>query len=95
MVAIKLNTCIPDAGTAANVPIIKTVFSVNVIPVAYMWCAHDEKPTIESNTNAKIPEPLLNIGRLENLGIISYIIPIAGITKTYTSGWNVNQNKCA
>src|SRR3989338_8674298 len=34
-------------------------------------------------------------GFLENLGIISYIIPIAGITSTYTSGWNVNQNKCA
>ena len=27
--------------------------------------------------------------------MISYIIPIAGITNTYTSGWNVNQNKCA
>ena len=30
----------------------------------------------------KIPEDLLKIGFLENLGIISYIIPIAGITKT-------------
>ena len=36
MVATKLNTCIPDAGTAARVPIMNTVFSVNVIPVAYM-----------------------------------------------------------
>jgi hypothetical protein len=26
--------------------------------------------------------------------MISYIIPIAGITSTYTSGWNVNQNRC-
>ncbi len=36
MVAIKLNTCIADAGTAARVPIINTVFSVNDIPVAYI-----------------------------------------------------------
>ena len=42
IVAIKLYTCIADAGTAARVPIIKTVFSVNDMPVAYMWCAHDE-----------------------------------------------------
>ena len=26
--------------------------------------------------------------------MISYIIPIAGMTSTYTSGWKVNQNKC-
>ena len=36
IVAIKLKTCIPDAGTAAKVPIINTVFSVKDIPVAYM-----------------------------------------------------------
>jgi hypothetical protein len=34
IVAIKLNTCIEDAGTAARVPIMKTVFSVKLIPVA-------------------------------------------------------------
>ncbi len=56
MVAIKLNTCIADAGTAARVPTMNTVFSVNDIPVAYMWCAHDEKPTIDNKTNAKTPE---------------------------------------
>ena len=37
IVARKLKTCIAEAGTAANVPTIKTVFSVNVIPVANMW----------------------------------------------------------
>ena len=56
IVATKLNTCIADAGTAARVPTMKTVFSVNDIPVAYMWCAHDEKPTIDNRTNAKTPE---------------------------------------
>ena len=34
------------------------------------------------------------MGLRENLGMISYIIPIAGITSTYTSGWKVNQNRC-
>ena len=37
IVAKKLNTCIADAGTAAKVPIMKTVFSVNDMPVAYIW----------------------------------------------------------
>ena len=36
IVARKLKTCIAEAGTAANVPIINTVFSVNDIPVANM-----------------------------------------------------------
>jgi hypothetical protein len=94
IVAKKLNTCIAEAGTAASVPIINTVFSVNDIPVAYMWCAQDENETMLNITNAKIPEDWLKIGFLENLGMISYIIPIAGITRTYTSGWNVNQNRC-
>ena len=43
IVAIKLKTCMADAGTAPRVPTMKTVFSVNDIPVAYMWCAQDEK----------------------------------------------------
>src|ERR1700687_4422939 len=47
-----------------------------------------------SITNAKTPLPWLNNGFLANLGISSYIIPIAGSKKIYTSGWNVNQNKC-
>ena len=34
IVARKLKTCIAYAGTAARVPTIKTVFSVNDIPVA-------------------------------------------------------------
>src|ERR671911_2102300 len=34
------------------------------------------------------------MGFLENLGIISYNMPTAGIRKMYTSGWKVNQNKC-
>jgi hypothetical protein len=34
MVAIQLNTCMAEAGTAASVPTIKTVFSVKLIPVA-------------------------------------------------------------
>src|SRR6185295_18900517 len=34
------------------------------------------------------------MGFLENLGISSYSMPTAGIKKMYTSGWNVNQNKC-
>src|SRR5918993_1393015 len=34
------------------------------------------------------------MGFLENLGIISYNIPTAGIRKMYTSGWNVNQKRC-
>ena len=36
MVANQLNTCIEEAGTGASVPIIKTVFSVRLIPVANM-----------------------------------------------------------
>ena len=36
IVAKKLKVCIADAGTAANVPTMKTVFSVNDIPVAYI-----------------------------------------------------------
>jgi hypothetical protein len=36
IVARKLKTCIAEAGTAANVPTINTVFSVNDIPVANM-----------------------------------------------------------
>ena len=56
IVAMKLKTCIAEAGTAASVPTMNTVFSVKDMPVAYMWCAQDAKPTIESRTNAKIPE---------------------------------------
>ena len=36
IVAKKLKTCIADAGTAARVPTMNTVFSVNDIPVAYI-----------------------------------------------------------
>ncbi len=36
IVAIQLNTCIDEAGTAANVPTMNTVFSVKLIPVANM-----------------------------------------------------------
>ena len=56
MVATKLNTCIADAGTAARVPIMKTVFSVKLIPVANMWCAHDANPIVPSITNAVTPD---------------------------------------
>jgi hypothetical protein len=34
IVASQLNTCMDDAGTAAKVPTINTVFSVKLIPVA-------------------------------------------------------------
>src|SRR5437867_7865378 len=34
------------------------------------------------------------MGFLENLGISSYSMPTAGIRNMYTSGWNVNQNRC-
>ena len=37
IVARKLKTCIAEAGTAASVPTMNTVFSVNDIPVANMW----------------------------------------------------------
>jgi hypothetical protein len=36
IVAIQLKTCIADAGTAANVPTMNTVFSVKPRPVAYI-----------------------------------------------------------
>jgi hypothetical protein len=36
IVAIQLKTCIDDAGTAAKVPTMKTVFSVKLMPVANM-----------------------------------------------------------
>src|SRR5919198_5600146 len=34
------------------------------------------------------------MGFLENFGMISYSIPTAGMRNMYTSGWNVNQNRC-
>src|SRR5919108_733293 len=34
------------------------------------------------------------MGFLENFGMISYSMPTAGIRNIYTSGWNVNQNRC-
>ena len=62
--------------------------------MTYMWWAHDANPTIVSKVNAATPELWLKIGFLEKRGNISYMKPIAGITKMYTSGWKVNQNKC-
>ena len=56
IVAIQLKTCMADAGTAASVPTMKTVFSVKLIPVEYMWCAQDAKPTNAKSTNAATPD---------------------------------------
>jgi hypothetical protein len=56
IVATQLKMCMADAGTAARVPTIKTVFSVKLMPVANMWCAHEANPTMASNTNAVTPE---------------------------------------
>ncbi len=56
IVATQLKMCMADAGTAASVPTMNTVFSVKLMPVAYMWCAQTAKPTIPSSTNAVTPD---------------------------------------
>ena len=59
-------------------PALKKLIAMSDMPTVNMWCSHTPKPTspvsiVEIATNA-----YPTIGRRENTGMISEIMPVAG-----------------